>query len=52
MHDYFGKNTKKLDATEFAAAEEEHRKLTEKGAARDDEEEERFVELEKLLLKD
>jgi hypothetical protein len=52
MHAYFGRQTKKLDAAEFAAADDEHRALAAKGEARDDEEEARFAELSTLLLRD
>ncbi len=53
-HVYFGAETKRppLDATAFAAADDEHRALAARGEARDDEEEARFAELSKALFRD
>jgi hypothetical protein len=48
---YFGKGTP-LDATAFAAADDEVIELERKGEARDDEEEARYAALLEILLMD
>jgi hypothetical protein len=52
-YEYFGrKDTVRLGAAEFTAADAEHRALDAKGDARDDEESARFEELSKILFRD